>query len=155
MPADKKNIKSQALRLLGFRQQSVAEMQQKLIRKGFSRDEVLQVINELRLKGFLNDNRFAQEIVENTMRSKAVGRFYITKKLKQHGIDDGLAREVVSRIFTPEKELELCKKAADRKIEEFEVKLSSISRNQKAKLSSFLSSRGFGSDIISEILDTY
>ncbi len=142
-----------AMRLLGFRSQSVAEMQKKMIRKKFSRSTVQAVVNELRSQGYLNDNRFAKELIQSTVRRKAVGQFYLRKKLLEHGISESIINDILAKELPEDKEKELAREAAAHKIEEFQVKLSRISTMQKGKLARFLNSRGFAGDIIREILD--
>ncbi|MFC1721473.1 regulatory protein RecX [Patescibacteria group bacterium] len=142
-----------AMKLLGFRSHSIAEMQQKMARKKFSHESIKEVIAGLRNQGYLNDHRFTQELIRSLIRRKPVGRFYLMAKLKDHGIPEEIARVGLANEFPLEKEKELAKQAAERKMEEFEVKLSRISYNQRAKLSRFLNSRGFSSEIIGDTLD--
>jgi regulatory protein len=142
-----------ALRILGFRAHSVAEIRQKLSQRKLPDSAIRQVVEELRNQGYLNDRRFAQELVRGLVRRKAVGRYYILSKLRDHLIDSTIANEILSREFTVEKETELAREAAARKAEEFEVKLSKLSRVQKGRIIRFLNSRGFDNDVIRETVE--
>ena len=113
------------------------------------------MIAELRNQGYLNDNRFSQELIRGLINRKPVGRFYLLAKLKDHGVPEDIARAELDKAYSVDKERELGQRAAQDKAAEFEVKLSRLSYNQKAKISHFLNSRGFGSDVISDILDNF
>ena len=154
MTDDLDKTRAYALRILGFRSHSVAEMQQKLLQRKLPESAIRQIVDELRNQGYLNDRRFAQELVRSLIRRKAVGRYYILAKLRDHLIDSTIANEILPREFPVEKEKELAQKAAARKAEEFEVKLNKLSRVQKGRIIRFLNSRGFDNEVISETVDS-
>lgn len=148
-----KKAKQSALRLLAFRAQSIAEMQQKLTRQGYEPRTVLSVINEMRNAGHLNDDRFAQEFIRYQLLRRPTGRFLLQAKLKEHGISDEIASRSLAREFPPERECELALELALAKKKELRIQLSQLSSLQKKKIGQYLSSRGFASDLVWETID--
>jgi len=153
MEDDISSVRAYAMRLLGFRSQSVAEMQRKMQRRKFSPQAIQEVIQELRRQGYLNDPRFAAEFVRSTIRRKEVGEFYLRQKLFERGIPDKIITDTLLKEYSLEKRRELAMQAAKRKAEEFRVKLQRLSTKQRSQIASFLSSRGFSGDIIQDTLE--
>ena len=141
------------MRLLGMRSQSIAEVERKLTRKQFSREVIMKLIADMRGRGLLNDHRFTLELVQSLIRRKEVGKFYIQNKLREHGVDDSISNDILEKELSPQKELELAQNAANRKKQEFSLKINKLSADQKAKIARFLSSRGFSGELIREVID--
>ena len=148
-----KKAKQSALRLLAFRSQSIAEMQQKLTRQGYEQRTVAQVINEMRNTGYLNDDRFAQEFVRYQLIRKPTGRFLLHAKLKEHGINDDIADRSLAQALPEDREKELALQLAHEKKKELRIQLAKLSALQKQKIGQYLSSRGFASDLVWETID--
>ena len=148
-----KKAKLSAIRFLGFRSQTVVEMQQKLTRQGFDQRTVLQVVSELRNTGYLNDERFAQEFIRYQLMRKPTGRFLMTAKLKEHGVSEDVINRIISRELSADKEKELALEVAEGKKKELRIKLAKLSSLQKQKIGQYLSSRGFSSDIVWETIE--
>ncbi len=148
-----KKAKLSAIRLLGFRAQSVAEMEQKLTRQEFDEKTVLSVVSELRDTGYLHDERFAAEFIRYQLMRKPMGRFLMTAKLKEHGVSDETINRQLAKEFTEAQEKELALQVAQEKQKELRVKLSKLSRIQKQKIGQYLSTRGFSSEIVWEAID--
>ena len=85
-----------ALKLLKARDYSVAELSKRLEAKFGSAPE--QVIQQLLNKNFLNDRRFAENRIT---RRKPRGRMALREELISHGIEPGLADEVLSETEWP------------------------------------------------------
>jgi regulatory protein len=148
-----KKAKLSAVRLLGFRAQSVAEMREKLLRQGFAEGVVRRVVSELRDQGYLNDQRFALEFVRSQLLHKPCGRFMLTAKLKDHGLGDDLINNALDKELSAEKEKELARQLAINKKKEFRIQLSKLSPLQKGKLGRYLASRGFAADLVWEVIE--
>jgi len=83
---DDGDIEPRALRLLGRREHSRRELQQKLEQRGFSADAVEPVLDRLEQQGWLNDQRFADMYVRQR-REIGYGPVRILAELQQRGID--------------------------------------------------------------------
>lgn len=81
-----KEIREACLRLLAMREHSKKELQQKLTAKGFSRDEALEVIDQLAREGLQDDARYAESYARSRIL-KGYGPIRILYELKQAGID--------------------------------------------------------------------
>jgi len=78
------SIKAQAVRLLARREYARDELEQRLIAKGASRDEVAAVLDELTSQGLLSNERFAHALV--AQKSGSYSRRSIRGELKRKGV---------------------------------------------------------------------
>lgn len=106
---ERKLAKRTAYRLLNVKNQSVLELQRKLVKRGFSHLVIQEIIEELKRLGYLSDTDFTQTLIESEMR-KGHGPLYIERKLRFLGLDVNQVRKVVN----DEKEREMIRKLAPR-----------------------------------------
>jgi regulatory protein len=99
------------LRFLGYRSRSEAEIQRKLSEQGFEESVVAATIQRLKNNGFLGDEQFARDWVENRstfrprskrmlaleLRQKGVGEEEIQKALAETGDEENLAYQSASK----------------------------------------------------------
>ena len=78
------SLKAQAVRLLARREYARDELEQRLIAKGASRDEVAAVLDELSSQGLLSNERFAHALV--AQKSGSYSRRSIRGELKRKGV---------------------------------------------------------------------
>ena len=78
------SLKAQAVRLLARREYARDELEQRLIAKGASRDEVAAVLDELTSQGLLSNERFAHALV--AQKSGSYSRRHIRGELKRKGV---------------------------------------------------------------------
>ncbi len=96
--SDKENPLAAALRLLYYRERSVAAMKDKLGDKGFSDDEITSVVEILIGDGLLNDRRFAAELSASRIRNKNWGPRKIALDLRRKGISAEITESVLTEI---------------------------------------------------------
>jgi regulatory protein len=77
-------LKAQAVRLLARREYARRDLEQRLIAKGASRDEVVAVLDELSSQGLLSNERFAHALV--AQKSGSYSRRSIRGELKRKGV---------------------------------------------------------------------
>ena len=146
--------RSVALKLLAIRQRSVGGMRQRLREKGFSPTDVARVVAECIAQGLLDDLRFAEDLVAYALARHPVGRRLLLTKLCQHSVPAEIADVVLVRLLPPEREADLARSAAKRKLAELRRRGQ---RPQSAEAVSrvvrFLLARGFASGVISAVLD--
>jgi regulatory protein len=133
----KKKSLDLALRLLKIRPRSILEIQQRLVRKKFSKNEIEKTIAVLKKEGLLDDERFAELWVESRDNTKLEGERLLRLELKRFGISEDLI----------EKSLDLARSDLE-KIEQIlqsKIKNPNDLQNPKVKLKlfGFLSRRGF------------
>ena len=78
------SLKAQAVRLLARREYARDELEQRLIARGASRDEVAAVLDDLSSQGLLSNERFAHALV--AQKSGSYSRRSIRGELKRKGV---------------------------------------------------------------------
>jgi regulatory protein len=138
-----------ALRSLGMRAHSTAELKRKLLSKGMDPAVVSDVIAYLLDLGYLNDRDFTRQFVEYGFRRKLWGAFKVRAALMERGV----AKDIVDE-FLADKDVAVWERRGAREFAGKRV------RNQPRrdetffkKLSSQLSGRGFSWDIVSDVMD--
>lgn len=124
--------------ILSRRDHSEHELRVKLQRKHFSPAQISDVVEKLKEKHLIDDERFAAAYVESSLRTKPVGPRWLMQKLSMKG----LSREVSSRILAealPPERLETLKQEA----RERWVRLHPKHADDRIRLQRFLISRGF------------
>ena len=94
-----------AMRILGYRFNSEAELRRKLHSKKFENDVVDATIDRLRDEKWLDDRRFAGALVR-TRANRNVGRLRILRELQAAGVERDSARTAVAENLDPERERE-------------------------------------------------
>jgi len=144
-----------ALRLLGRRARSVAEIRQALQKKEAEPELIEAVIGELKELKFLNDLEFARSWVRSRDRVSPRGEF----RLRQELLEKGIAKDLISQVLAERKEAA----GEDEGMSEFELAqqvAETRSRSyshlpveaRRRRLAGFLQRRGFSIDTISRIL---
>lgn len=129
------------LRYLSIRQRSLLEMNDYLLKKGFTTQEVARVTQQLIDQNYLNDREFAQNYLENRKRNKPKSLFAFRYELKTKGIDP----HIIDELLIEYDDLELAFLAVKSKIRLWQhLETSSF----KKKIFRFLQYRGFGFAVI-------
>ena len=89
-------IKESCLRLLARREHSQKELLNKLLIKGFDKDDILAVIEELALQGWQNDLRYAESYARHRIQ-KGYGPVSVTYELRQNGVDAVNLEDIVQK----------------------------------------------------------
>jgi regulatory protein len=82
-----------AFLLLKYRDRSEKEMLLRLARKGFGEESSAAVVEYLKLKGFIDDERFASSLKRTAVEQRSLGRQGVVQYLLTKGINSGLAKE--------------------------------------------------------------
>jgi len=130
-----------AIKYLAAREHSRAELTRKLGAKGYLRDLIEQVLDELGGQNLQSDTRYCQAVISSRKR-KGYGPVYIRYYLKQKGVSSDLVDSVLD--FNDPAWQKALSDAANKKFgadqpEDF---------SQKAKQMNFLKRRGFTPDQI-------
>jgi regulatory protein len=135
-------LKARALRHLVRREHSRAELARKLAPHAESPEALEAVLDHLLAKKQQSDERFAEE------RTRVLSRKYGAAKIRQDLKARGIADEVIGRVSN-EDELERAKAILQRK-----YRAPPGSRDERAKHARFLQGRGFGYEVIRQVLKT-
>jgi len=145
---DKKTALVKAESWCAYQERSQSEVRNKLYGWGLRHDELEEVITELIVTNFLNEERFAMAYVSGKVNIKKWGKVKIKQGLKLKKVPDRLIQKALNSI-DEEKYLEnllsiAIKKAAVMKEKDL-VKL-------KFKLVTYLLGKGFENDLIFDVL---
>jgi regulatory protein len=137
-----------AIRYLGYRMRSTKEMQDYLEKKGFDPYILADTISRLLKENLLNDLEYAKAYVRSKMKTSVKGPAVILNELRQRGIqekDANAALKEYAEALQYDNALHFAKK---------KLKSSnSISyKEQIQKIAVQLMQKGFGRDLISEVM---
>ena len=139
-------IKESSLRLLARREHSQKELLNKLLIKGFNKDDILAVIEELALQGWQNDLRYAESYARHRIQ-KGYGPVSVTYELRQNGVDAVNLEDLVQKTAGSWMDL----------LEQVYIKRyghdSFLDRKEWAKRTRFLMQRGFPGTLINALFD--
>ncbi len=143
-------IKKKAFNLLGRRLHSFKELRIKLLRNKYDPVLIDDVLNYLKDKMILNDYEFGRQYVEEKVRNKAWGK----NKLKSELFKKGLSSEIIDNILNEENlsNNDNALMLAEKKLKVL-MKRNFDNRQLSTKLYSFLSSRGYDYETISEVIN--
>ncbi|MFV1956515.1 MAG: regulatory protein RecX [bacterium] len=133
-----------AIRALGRRMHSESEIRSGLIKRGFEDNIVSDVVGELIEKAYLDDSVFTSQWIRARSENRGYGRIRIYHELRQKGIDTELAQSAMDVCLPPERECDIARQAADRRLK----KIRKEGIRKKAALFRYLESRGFTSQAI-------
>jgi regulatory protein len=103
-----------ALGLLGRRDYTAVELRDKLLQRGHSIEDVTSTIEELRVRGIVDDRRVAAAAVRTAARVKGRGRVRIARDLEARGVERALVQELLATL-APEDEAEAIARILSRK----------------------------------------
>ena len=143
-----------ALKILGYRFNSIHELRRKLAAKAFTPDEIASTIKRLVDEKWLDDERYASALVRVRARRR-VGRLRIRRELRAAGVDDEAADTALSENIVPDDERGQLVALCDKKIrmmtsrhgEEFVA--SAAGRN---KLTGYLLRQGYEMTLVLEVI---
>ena len=82
------------LRLLSYHDQSEREMISKLVQRGHKKEFVLSACEKLREYGYINDERYAENLAEKLVRTKGMS----AKGVKSELLAKGISREIADNV---------------------------------------------------------
>ena len=134
-----------ALKLLGYRQRSEAEMRQRLERKGFSARVTDKTLAELTRISLLDDREFARCWVASR---SGQGPARLKQELRLKGIDRELAEQSITAAITAEDELATAWGVARRVTRTSTLPLD---RAELLRVRRLLQRRGFSYEVIGRV----
>ncbi len=151
LEADDERAKTRevALRLLAVRARSEGELVDRLRRKGFSEEVTAVVVSALAEVGLVDDAAFARAWAEEKVRLRPIGPRRLTSELLSKRVSRDLVDLVVDETFREHSELELARRAVEKKAR---VSGGADAKKRRARLHSFLIRRGFSYEVVSTVL---
>jgi len=145
---DKKAALAKAEHYCAYQERSQYEIRNKLYEWGLKTAEVEELISELIVTNFLNEERFAKVYVSGKFNIKKWGKIKIKQSLKIKQVPDKMITKALNTIDSGDYMqtlLELAEKKA-------KLITESDAYKKKYKLITYLMSKGFENNLISEVL---
>lgn len=145
---DKKAALAKAEHYCAYQERSQYEIRNKLYEWGLKTAEVEELISELIVTNFLNEERFAKVYVSGKFNIKKWGKIKIKQSLKLKQVPDKMITKALNTIDSGDYMqtlLELAEKKA-------KLITESDAYKKKYKLITYLMGKGFENNLISEVL---
>jgi regulatory protein len=136
------------VQFLATRPRSVAEIRRHLHGKRYDDEAIDGAIDKLRAQRYIDDLDFAKYWVEQRSRFRPKGDRALVSEL----INKGVARDTIDEALgemPPESEADRARRAVARQLTRWE---SLAPGDRKRKIHAFLAQRGFGYDVIDEVI---
>ena len=142
-------IRKKAFDFIGRRLHSYNELRLKLLKKKYDKTLVVEVVDELKEKGILDDFEFGKQYVEEKIRIKSWGK----NKLKAELFKKGVNATVIDKIIGEEdlSPFENALTLAEKKLKTL-LKRNYEKRELASKLFTYLYSKGYEYDTIKEVI---
>jgi len=148
----KRRAKEKALRLLSVRSRSRKELADRLKQAKFSPEAIEYTLGEMERLGFLNDGDFAQAWGRNRTATRPVGAFMLRQELRRKGVAEEDIEKGLQAAFRESSEAEVARELAIRR----KQTLAALPEEKARKrLQDFLLRRGFGWDLVSELMEEW
>lgn len=141
-------VYNSALRFLGYRMRSCAEMKQRLTEKNYPKNIIEETVNKLLRIGYLNDKEFAEAFAHDKVRSKKIGPVTLRMELIPHKIDSDILENVIKQVYERYPISDLIKQLLNKKKIQFGMKLE---LKTKKRIQDLLIRKGFSWNEISAV----
>lgn len=138
--------------LMSYRDRSEREFRKRLLDREYNRDVVEEVIDLFKGENLINDQLFAEKWMEHILSSRPMGAMRVRHELRAKLVDDGVIDDTVGRRLDSERERELARYAADKKLRALKGYPAETVRRRMLQ---HLRNRGFQFDIIHEVMKEY
>lgn len=137
-----------AFLLLKYRNRTEKELEEKLSKKKYSKEVIIQTINKLKLLGLVDDNKFSKEFARYHLE-KGKGIYLIKKELQKKKIDREIIENTLNELKpTEEEELIRAKMSFDKKIKQCQ---NLPPEKIYSRVGGFLARKGFSIEIINKL----
>jgi len=143
MAFDQPSLKGRALRLLSRREHSRTELERKLQRFEEEPGSLALALDDLQAKGFISEQRVVESVLNR--RGAKLGASRIKQELQAKGLDPQAVSDAVAELRSTEL-------ARARAVWQKKFDHPPESAAERAKQMRFLASRGFGGDIIRQVV---
>jgi regulatory protein len=137
------SLKGRALRLLGAREHSRAELERKLAAHEEELGSLARMLDELEAKGFLNEQRVVESLVHR--RGARLGASRVRQELNSRGLPAQAVQDAVEQLRATELE-------RAREVWRKKFGTPAVDAAGRAKQMRFLAGRGFAGDVIRRVV---
>lgn len=144
---EKQRIRERALRILAYRKRSVEELKTRLMKIGFDKDLVSEIIEGFVRDSVLNDDDFTEAFVADYTTLKPKGNIFISRELAKKGI----SQQAIQNVLRMRDENQIVKDFLQKKLAHFNLK----NPKDRQKVLRRLLSRGFTPRVVYGLLDSH
>ncbi|MBS0152032.1 MAG: RecX family transcriptional regulator [Nitrospira sp.] len=137
-----------AVRFLGQRDRTVAQVERFLLSRGVTSSHIEQTTHRLTDLRYLDDLAYAQRWVEKRLATKPMGQERLKAELQAKGISDGVADRVLTEVFRSNGEEIVARRA-------LETKSPRGRRPTLIDMARFLHRRGFSDEVIDRMMTKF
>lgn len=149
--ADQEKLaKNKAFRLLAVRARSRSELAARLHQSGYAPVVIEAVLADLERVQLINDREFALSFARSQIATRPCGEFLLRRELKQKGIADELVEAGIAEAYGEQSQQVLAQRLAQKKKRQSK---SLPEEKAKKRVCDLLGRRGFGWELISEIME--
>jgi len=144
LPAAPPSLKGRALRLLGTREHSRAELERKLAAHEEEPGQLARILDDLQAKGFIDEQRVVDSVLHR--RAPRLGAMRVKQELQAKGVPAPLVVEAVAALRATE---------LQRAREVWQRRFGAVpgDARERARQARFLAVRGFSGDVIRRVLN--
>lgn len=140
-----------ALRYLGFRARTEAEVRKKLESSGFAEQSITTTLEQLSSYGYVNDEGLARDWTQGRAVQLGHGPGLVQRELARRGVEPPVIERVIREAFDGGKEFERARALIEARFGRED--LGSIKTLQRAQ--ALLARRGYRRSIIEEVLEPH
>ncbi|MCE1227113.1 MAG: recombination regulator RecX [Geobacteraceae bacterium] len=139
-----------ALRLLTGQDYTCAALSRKLQMKRFSAEETQAAVGRLISEGYLQDQRYAERFVATARQNGRYVGYRLRQELRRRGVDAELVEQVLQDAPDDGDDLVRARELIERRYNGFNPQVADD--RQRRRIAGFLQRRGYGSDMIRQLL---
>lgn len=137
----------QALRYLGIRPRSAAQLERYLCEKGYDRKIACEIRERCERQGYIDDREFAVQWVRERMKGKQRSVYALRRELQQKGIANEIINIAIGGISRDD-EIDAARRLANKRLK---GEARPQDPNQERKLLQMLARNGFSSSILHQL----
>ncbi|WP_373975818.1 recombination regulator RecX [Chitinibacter sp. SCUT-21] len=137
------SLRNKALQMLGRRDHSRAELEQKLKAHTETPEEIPAILDDFEARGWLSDSRFAEQWTH--YRSQRYGQARLKQELRQRGVASDIIEASLEAVADNEE-------ATARRLWRKKFGQAPVDAKERAKQLRFLASRGFSTAVIYRVV---
>ncbi len=142
-------VRSKAIGMLARRALTKKELKERLIKKGATPVQAIEIVDEFTRKGYVDENSIIDDAIRLGRESRLIGRFMLQFELKKRGLAQEKIDSRLADLYPTSDEYPIALNFAERKMSTY-ADISGEKRYQR--LSATLNRRGFNADVIRKTL---
>lgn len=126
-------------------------MARKLEQRGYEQEQIAEALARLSAERFLDDRRYAERLIVQAHESGRYVGYRLRQELKRRGVPSELAAELLADRPDTGQETTLARQLVARRYAGFDPAASDD--RDRRRVAGFLQRRGFGVEVIRQVLD--